>query len=97
MTSRETLSLALQAYEHVRLPAANDVLKGSRESGLMYEFNHPNFGENYEILGPAIQKQWEWVWASHPDECVEKGLTFLRERITSLRPEIPSCNTGFAA
>ncbi|TFY51333.1 hypothetical protein EVG20_g11048, partial [Dentipellis fragilis] len=41
-----TLEHALEAYEHVRLPPANHVLTGSRESGRMYEFvDEYDFGD----------------------------------------------------
>ncbi|CAA7261657.1 unnamed protein product [Cyclocybe aegerita] len=36
--TRDSLSALLKAYEAVRLPAANAVLRGSYESGRMYEF-----------------------------------------------------------
>ncbi|EJD03076.1 FAD/NAD-binding domain-containing protein [Fomitiporia mediterranea MF3/22] len=78
MCTRKTLAYALKAYEYVRLPMANDVLQGSRDSGLMYEFDYPGLGEHYAALGPVIQSQWDWVWASHPEEEVGKGIAHFR-------------------
>ena len=85
LTTRETLGHALRAYEHVRLPMANAVLQGSRDSGFMYEFNYPGLEDHYAALGPVIQSQWDWVWATHPDEEVEKGLAFLERSVKEMR------------
>ncbi|KAH8119270.1 FAD/NAD-binding domain-containing protein [Phellopilus nigrolimitatus] len=83
LTTKNTLTDALKAYENVRLPMANNVLRGSKDSGLMYEFDYPGLGEDYARLGRAIQKQWDWVWASHPDEDVARGLACLKANLGS--------------
>lgn len=47
----------------------------------MYEFNYPGLEEHYAALGPTIQKQWDWVWATQPDEDAEKGIAYLDSSI----------------
>ncbi|KAI1794210.1 FAD/NAD(P)-binding domain-containing protein [Ganoderma leucocontextum] len=64
-TTTASLPQALAAYESVRLPMANHVLEGSRQSGDMYEFNGP-VGEDLTLLGPQIGNQWGWLWQSTP-------------------------------
>lgn len=59
---------------------ANHVLRGSRESGMMYEFNS-EFGEEYATLGPAIEHQWSWVWQTTPEQDCERALDSMRRRI----------------
>ncbi|KAJ3724835.1 FAD/NAD-P-binding domain-containing protein [Lentinula raphanica] len=66
-TTIEEIPLALKAYQRVRLPFANHVLEGSYQSGMLYEFNS-DYGEDYENLGPAIEKQWDWVEEPSPEE-----------------------------
>jgi salicylate hydroxylase len=56
----DSLSRALEAYQAVRMPAANTVLTGSYDSGMMYEFNGGD-GVEYGKLGEAIQRQWKWI------------------------------------
>ena len=46
----------------------------------MYEFDGPD-GDNYELLGPNIQKQWDWVWETQPDEDVLKGVKWLEDEL----------------
>lgn len=74
-TTRETLALALRAYEHVRLPFANHVLRGSFSSGRMYEFWHEI--ADHDELGAAITKQWDWVKGTSPEEQVKTALQWM--------------------
>ncbi|KAF8895691.1 hypothetical protein CPB84DRAFT_1731713 [Gymnopilus junonius] len=57
---KENLCRFFDAYQALRLPAANRVLTGSYESGMMYEFNG-SYSDNYAKLGPAIHAQWNWI------------------------------------
>jgi len=70
----DSLSRALEAYQAVRMPAANTVLRGSYDSGMMYEFNGDD-GVEYGKLGEAIQRQWEWI----DETSVEEDLAFAIE------------------
>ncbi|KAJ7200496.1 hypothetical protein C8J57DRAFT_1103525 [Mycena rebaudengoi] len=69
----ENLEEALAAYEQTRLPVANHVLASSYESGRMYEFNS-KFSEDYDTLGPAIRRQWDFLDESTLEEDVLKAL-----------------------
>ncbi|KIJ41279.1 hypothetical protein M422DRAFT_75634 [Sphaerobolus stellatus SS14] len=78
-TQLDNIDTALRAYDHMRRPLASHVLQGSRDAGRMYEFNGPQ-GEHYETLCPAIQRQWEWIWASTPEEDLENALKWMKEQ-----------------
>ena len=56
LVTRATLSRALEAYETIRLPQANHVQRGSRQSGIMYEFNSV-LEDRYAELGQEIEAQ----------------------------------------
>ncbi|KAI0821662.1 FAD/NAD-P-binding domain-containing protein [Trametes gibbosa] len=75
-TTLSTISRALQTYEHVRLPPANHVLRGSYESGNMYEFNGPLW-DDIVRLGTQIGSQWDWLSATTPEEERQKALRLL--------------------
>ncbi|PPQ77194.1 hypothetical protein CVT25_011040 [Psilocybe cyanescens] len=81
--SKNSLPRILDAYQAVRLPAANQVLSGSYESGAMYEFNS-EYGDNYESLGPAIQRQWGWIDEPTLQESLEVAIK-LADKIPSSR------------
>ncbi len=78
--TQKSLPDALRAYEYVRRPIANKVLQCSRDSGLMYEFNS-DLGQDFVRLGPAIQKQWNWIWENSPAEDVQKAIDHFCEEI----------------
>ncbi|KIK67169.1 hypothetical protein GYMLUDRAFT_156392 [Collybiopsis luxurians FD-317 M1] len=82
VASKDTLPYALEAYQRVRLPFANHVLQGSYDSGLMYEYDHVAFRDNYEILGPAIEKQWHWVEQPSPEAERLRALDCFRSLVT---------------
>lgn len=56
---------------------ANDVMMKSYHSGMMYEFNS-EYGADYEMLGPAIQHQWDWIDKVSLDEEVASALTLVK-------------------
>lgn len=76
-TTRETLSRALEAYDHVRVPFSNHVLHGSHSSGKMYEFWH-EVGADYDALRPAIAHQWDWVDTEGPEQQLERALRWMQ-------------------
>ncbi|KAF7428286.1 hypothetical protein PC9H_007507 [Pleurotus ostreatus] len=78
--SEATVDLALQAYELVRLPVANHVLKGSAESGKMYEFNSQH-GDDYRTLGRAIERQWDWIHWPSPNEDLACALDWVSQQL----------------
>ncbi|KAF9501924.1 FAD/NAD(P)-binding domain-containing protein [Pleurotus eryngii] len=82
--SEATVDLALQAYELVRLPVANHVLEGSAESGKMYEFNSQH-GDDYRILGRAIEQQWNWIHWPSPNEDLACALDWVSQQLTLRR------------
>ncbi|KAI0743626.1 FAD/NAD(P)-binding domain-containing protein [Daedaleopsis nitida] len=75
-TTLANIPRALAAYERVRLPMANHVLRGSRQSGDMYEFNSP-LRDNLAPLGPMIGSQWDWLWDSSPQSERDRSLWML--------------------
>ncbi|TFK91603.1 FAD/NAD(P)-binding domain-containing protein [Polyporus arcularius HHB13444] len=82
-TSRSAIPRALTAYERVRLPMANHVLEGSRQSGNMYEFNGP-LGDNLVPLGPLIGSQWDWLWDTTPQSERDRALGMLQSMRAAL-------------
>lgn len=61
---------------------ANDIMTESYHSGMMYEFNS-EYGEDYGMLGPAIQRQWDWIDKVSLDEEVALALSMAREKSLS--------------
>ncbi|KAI0674871.1 FAD/NAD-P-binding domain-containing protein [Trametes maxima] len=79
-TTKSTLTCALSAYEQVRLPVANHILKASRMSGDMYEFNG-SLGDDLPRLGAQIGHQWDWLWETTPGREREKAIQRLTQMV----------------
>ena len=82
-TTKTTLHRAISAYERVRLPTANHVLRESRRSGDMYEFNGP-LGDDLAPLGPQIGRQWDWLWQTTPQSERDRAISMVRQTKASL-------------
>jgi salicylate hydroxylase len=86
-TTRESLSRALYVYDTIRRPMALQVVEKSRTSGHYLEFHGKaldfddidNEKQLFELkkLGAAIDKNWEWAWATSVDKSVEAALCML--------------------
>jgi salicylate hydroxylase len=61
---------------------ANGIMTESYHSGMMYEFDS-EYGEDYERLGPAIQRQWDWINRVSLDEEVASALSLARDKSLS--------------
>lgn len=83
-TSESQMLGYLDAYQAIRLPAANSVLTGSYESGMMYEFDS-EYGDDYEVLGPAIQAQWAWIDQPSLEDELESALRFAHQATPASR------------
>lgn len=92
LTHRANIPDVLRIYEEIRLPFANDVVRNSRLTGLMYEFTAPGYydgndrtpareKEGLQKLGKAIEKNWEWqgMPGDGPDEDWTRAESRLRE------------------
>ncbi|KAK0212884.1 FAD/NAD-P-binding domain-containing protein [Desarmillaria ectypa] len=80
-STSSTLHLACEAYQHVRLPLANRVLRGSYESGRMYEFTS-EFRDDYPRLGLAIEKQWAWIDETDPAEDLQRAVEYYKSLLS---------------
>ncbi|KAF7315476.1 Glycoside hydrolase family 3 protein [Mycena indigotica] len=75
-----TLDAALEAYETTRLPMANHVLRASAVAGKMFEFNN-ELGERYQVLGPAIGAQWNYLDETTPEGESMRAVERMREAL----------------
>ncbi|PSS38015.1 hypothetical protein PHLCEN_2v100 [Hermanssonia centrifuga] len=79
-TALDTLSHALKAYEHVRLPLANNVRTISRNTGPMFEFKSSS-GDDYKAIKSTMEHQWDWMSADGVEEQLQKALSKMMEAL----------------
>ncbi|GJE94484.1 FAD/NAD(P)-binding domain-containing protein [Phanerochaete sordida] len=77
--TKNNLTDALEAYNHVRVPFANKIIGTSRHAGAMYELRSAH-GDDYSTLAPAIQNQWDWVDGEDVLAQLERALKWMKER-----------------
>ncbi|KAF2650030.1 FAD/NAD(P)-binding domain-containing protein [Lophiostoma macrostomum CBS 122681] len=56
------ISRALRAYDAVRRPRTRRFQTSSRDAGLFWEFEHPDFGVDVDKMKPIMQERMEWIW-----------------------------------
>ncbi|THH02108.1 hypothetical protein EW026_g739 [Hermanssonia centrifuga] len=79
-TTLDTLSHTLKAYEHVRLPLANNVRTTSRNTGPMFEFKSSS-GDDYKAIKATMEHQWDWMSADGVEEQLQKALSKMMEAL----------------
>ncbi|TFY56049.1 hypothetical protein EVG20_g9082 [Dentipellis fragilis] len=84
-TTPEIIPQALQIYQDIRLSFSQAVVARSRETGLMYEFNGPEYDgvdrEDEESLGrwrKRICDRWQFQWNEDPEGQWEEAESRLR-------------------
>ncbi|KAJ7593998.1 FAD/NAD-P-binding domain-containing protein [Mycena floridula] len=75
---KSKIPLALESYQHVRLPLANRVLKSSYAQGCLTEFDS-TLGDDYETVGSAIVRQWDWIDETDPKDELSRAIQYMRE------------------
>lgn len=74
--TRENLPQALKAYEHVRLPFANHVLKASSNAGRICQLRSAE-GTDETKVALAMQNQWGWVDSEDPQAQLQRALEWM--------------------
>jgi salicylate hydroxylase len=75
--TRKTLDSALEVYDKVRVAEGRRVIRGSRLTGFLFEFNGP-MGEDLAACAQMVEKQSAWVSKKDPEEDVETACAMLK-------------------
>ena len=91
LVNARNISTALEIYEQVRLPLANEVVESSRLAGLVYELSLPAvFGvieedtSEVDLTGrvlDAIYEQWTCQWDGVPEDDWKAAEKLLVEKL----------------
>lgn len=58
----ESISAAFRVYDATRRERTQRLVEDSRETGTVYELEHPIFGTDKEKLRETLLTRMEWVW-----------------------------------
>lgn len=91
-TNKFNIADVLRIYQDIRLPFAQSVVDRSRDSGLMYEFNHPDYlfesdpsREKMEELGNAIGEKFQWLAQGGCDEDWDRAEGLLYKIVSDVK------------
>ena len=78
LTTRETLSKALAAYDSIRRPLAQSVLENSRLTGFVFEFKTEDYDgrtircekdtDDLKRSAERLWPLWKWAWTGRPED-----------------------------
>ena len=77
-TTKANVTSALRAYEAIRLPRTHDVMLGSRQNGLNFEFNG-EYGDDLKGIPKSIKEVTRWISELDPEEDAQAALKKMEE------------------
>ncbi|KAL7621891.1 hypothetical protein AAE478_007391 [Parahypoxylon ruwenzoriense] len=72
----QDLGKAFQAYDEVRRPRTQKLVKTSREAGMLYEFELE--GDDLEAIEKNFKSRMSWIWDVDLQQDLEKALSILK-------------------
>ncbi|KAI1374466.1 mannitol 1-phosphate dehydrogenase [Hypoxylon crocopeplum] len=74
--SAQDLGKVFQAYEEVRLRRTQDLVRTSKEAGMLYEFELE--GDDLEAIERNFKARMSWIWDKDLKQDLEKALSILK-------------------
>ena len=56
------IQAAFQAYDEIRRPRAQEVVRTSQEAGLIYTYQDPVIGSDIHKVAENLNKRFLWIW-----------------------------------
>ena len=79
VSRREEIASALKAYDAVRRPRSQKLVRTSIQSGAMLDYEDPDFGTDTERIGRNIESRWNWIWYEDLKAELDQGIAIMRE------------------
>jgi salicylate hydroxylase len=76
--SRSDLVKAVHAYDAVRRPRSQKLVKTSREAGMLWEFEGDGVGDDLEALEQDALKRMDWIWNHDIKEDLDRAREIVR-------------------
>lgn len=69
--TKEDLPAVFKAYDAVRRPRSQKLVKTSREAGMLWEFEGEGVGDDLEAFEENAVNRMDWIWDHHITEDLE--------------------------
>ncbi|KAF2023135.1 salicylate 1-hydroxylase-like protein [Setomelanomma holmii] len=76
--SRKDFERAFSAYDELRRPRSQKLVKTSREAGMLWEFEGDNVGDDLEILESHAKKRMDWIWDHEIVDDLQRAVKLLK-------------------
>lgn len=60
--SGKAIAAAFRVYDATRRERTQRLVEDSRETGIVYELEHPQYGDDKEKLKETLLTRMDWVW-----------------------------------
>lgn len=70
---------AFQAYDEIRRPRAQKVVKTSQEAGLIYTYQDPEIGSDIHKVADNLNQRFLWIWEHNLDADVKSAIDRFHE------------------
>ncbi|KIM96210.1 hypothetical protein OIDMADRAFT_132800 [Oidiodendron maius Zn] len=77
------IQAAFQAYDEIRRPRAQEVVRTSQEAGLIYTYQDPVIGSDIHKVAENLNKRFLWIWEHDLEADVNTGVSRFHELIAS--------------
>ncbi|KAM3086849.1 hypothetical protein ACMFMG_000973 [Clarireedia jacksonii] len=82
ISSTADIKFAFQAYDRIRRPRSQELVRRSRVNGMLFDMQNPDGGEtSHERLLPLVEENQKWVWTAD----IGKMLTDARDVFKELK------------
>lgn len=78
--SAKDLESAFHAYDVVRRPRSQKLVKTSKEAGMLWDFEGEGIGDDLEALEGNAVTRMSWIWDHNISEDLKKARTVLAEQ-----------------
>lgn len=68
------IQAAFKAYDEIRRPRAQEVVRTSQEAGLIYTYQDPVIGNDICKVGQNLNKRFLWIWDHDLDADVQTSI-----------------------
>jgi salicylate hydroxylase len=73
------IQAAFQAYDEIRRPRAQEVVRTSQEAGLIYTYQDPVIGSDIYKVAENLNKRFLWIWEHDLEADVKVALSRFSE------------------
>jgi salicylate hydroxylase len=77
-TTRSDIAEAFRAYDAVRRPRSQKLVRTSKEAGMLWEFEGLGIGDDLEALERDAVKRMDWIWDHDIREDLEGARTMMK-------------------